>query len=138
MSCSRCQIRIHSRDLFSSGSRFRYDIDIGPLLGVNDGNHKLQFILCVRCGDASPCASDCATPFSLGSMVLFTTAYILAIYIPLYSVVTRRHTVHSTINRLYIYPSIAWRPLATRRYSKRRHAINPVYPAPKNVLHQKK
>ncbi|GBP74429.1 hypothetical protein EVAR_60579_1 [Eumeta japonica] len=28
---------------------------------------------CVRCGDASPCASDCTTLFSLDSMVLFTT-----------------------------------------------------------------
>ncbi|GBP47333.1 hypothetical protein EVAR_38099_1 [Eumeta japonica] len=46
-------------------------------------------------------------------MVLFTTVYILTIYIPLNSVATRRH-------------------------GKRRHANNPVYPAPIDGSHQKR
>ncbi|GBP71818.1 hypothetical protein EVAR_88673_1 [Eumeta japonica] len=45
-------------------------------------------------------------------MVLFTMVYILIIYIPLYRVATRRHTMLSTPNSLYIYPSLAWRPVA--------------------------
>ncbi|GBP76968.1 hypothetical protein EVAR_63315_1 [Eumeta japonica] len=41
--------------------------------------------------------------------------------------------VHSTVNRLYIYPNIAWRPVAT---AKRCHANNPVYPTPIDVPHR--